>query len=142
MSGTRRKDAIPEGREQFRRRGDELVSRFEAEVDRGEWITRRYPKRLRDDSRELYEVPALHIQEGATSLLLDPVGFDMPGAEGAADLYLMPACDPMASLSFEGGHRTIHDAFPPGSEAHAMPLTAGAIDRAFGSIAEHAVPSA
>ena len=59
-----------------------------------EWVTRRYPKKLRDEARQVYEVPALHLQKGPTNLLLDPIGYDVPGAEGAADLYLMPAIRP------------------------------------------------
>ena len=50
---------MSEQHEQSRRRVEELVARFEAEVDRREWVTRRYPKRLRDDARQVYEVPAL-----------------------------------------------------------------------------------
>ena len=63
-------------------------------------------------TREVYEVPALYVQKGATSLLLDPVGYDVPGAEGAAYLNLMPAYDPMAWLFFEGGQWMLHYALP------------------------------
>jgi hypothetical protein len=140
--------AMSEQREQFQRRVEGLVARFEEEVDRREWITRRYPKRLRDDAREVYEVPALYVQKGATSLLLDPVGYDVPGAEGAADLYLMPAYDPMASLYFECGQWVLHYAFPPDPmethsviETQALPLSAETINQVLNSIAEHAVPS-
>jgi hypothetical protein len=93
---------MSEQREQFQRRIEELVARFEQDVDRDEWITRRYLKRLRDDARAVYEVPALRLQKGATNLLLDPVGFDVPGAEGAADLYLMPATPRRAFTSRVG----------------------------------------
>jgi len=71
--------AMSEQREQFRRRVEELVARFEGEVDRHEWVTRRYAKRLRDDARQVYEFPALYLQKGPTSLLLDPIGYDVPG---------------------------------------------------------------
>jgi hypothetical protein len=137
-----------ERREQFRRRVEELVARFEGEVDRREWVTRRYPKRLRDDARQVYEVPALYLQKGPTSLLLDPIGYDVPGAEGAADLYLMPTYDPMATIYFEEGQWVIHYAFPPEPmetqsmvEAQALPLSAETINQVLDSIAEHAVPS-
>jgi hypothetical protein len=140
--------AMFEQSEQFQRRVEELVTRFEKEVDRSEWVTRRYPKRLRDDAHEVYEVPALYVQKGATSLLLDPVGYDVPGAEGAADLYLMPAYDPTASLYFEAGQWVLHYAFPPGpmethseNETRALPLSAKTINQVLNSIAEHAVPS-
>ena len=88
---------MSERREQFRRRVEELVVTLEGDVDRREWVTRRYPKRLRDDARQVYEVPALFLQKGPTSLFLDPIGYDVPGAEGAADLYLMPTYDPTRS---------------------------------------------
>jgi hypothetical protein len=140
---------MSEQREQFRRRVEELVARFEVGVDRREWVTRRYPKRLRDDAREMYyEVPALYLQKGPTSLLLDPIGYDVPGSEGTADLYLMPTYDPAASVYFEDGQWVIHYAFPPDSmethsavEAKALPLSAETINQVLDSIAEHAVPS-
>jgi hypothetical protein len=135
-------------REQFQRRVEELVAGFEAEVDRREWATRRYPKRLRDDARQMYEVPALYLQKGPTKLLLDPIGYDVPGAEGAADLYLMPTYDPTASVYFEDGQWVIHYEFPPDSsqthpvlEAQTLPLSAETINQVLNSIAEHAVPS-
>jgi hypothetical protein len=137
-----------EQREQFQRRVEELVTRFEGEVDRREWITRRYPKRLRDDARQVYEVPALYLQKGPTSLLLDPISYDVPGAEGAADLYQMPTYDPTASVYFEGGQWVIYYAFPPDPkethsvvETEVLPLSAETINRVLDSIAEHAVPS-
>lgn len=129
-------------RQRFQERVEELVARFEAEVDRGEWITRRYPKRLRDDDNQVYEVPALYLQKGATPLLLDPIGDDMPGTEGAADLYLMPVYDPLATVYFENGQWVIHYNFPAdqmGSQA--LPLSAETINQVLDSIAEHAVPS-
>jgi hypothetical protein len=135
-------------REQFRRRVEELVAVFEREVDRSEWVTRRYPKRLRDDAREVYEVPALYLQKGPTSLLLDPIGYDVPGAEGAADLYLMPTYDPTASVYFEDGQWVIHYAYPPDQmktqslvDSEALHLSAATINQVLNSIAEHAVPS-
>jgi hypothetical protein len=139
---------MSEQREQFRQRVEELIARFERAVDRREWVTRRYPKRLRDDASQVYEVPALYLQKGPTSLLLDPIGYDVPGAEGAADLYLMPTYDPTASVYFEDGQWVIHYAFPPDPmgthsivEAQARPLSAETINQILDSIAEHAVPS-
>jgi hypothetical protein len=72
----------------------------------------------------------------------------MPGADGAADLYLMPAYDPMASLYFESGQWLLYYAFPPDPtvthsviETQALPLTAETINQVLNAIAEHAVPS-
>jgi hypothetical protein len=148
MSKTGEGVVMLEGREQFRKRVEELVARFEGEIDRREWVTRRYPKRMRDDSREVYEVPALYLQKGPTKLLLDPVGYDVPGAEAAGDLYLMPTYDPAASVYFEHGRWMIHYAFPPDPlathsavESQALYLSAVTINQVLDSIAEHAVPS-
>ncbi len=139
---------MPEKREEFRRRIEELVARFESEVDRHEWVTRRYPKKLRDDARQVYEVPALYLQKGPTSLLLDPIGYDVPGADAAADLYLMPTYDPTASVYYEGGQWVIHYAFPPDPieprsaiETRALPLSSETINQILDAIAENAVPS-
>ena len=139
---------MPERREEFRQRLEELVARFESEVDRREWVTRRDPKKLRDDTRQVYEVPALYLQKGPTRLLLDPIGYDVPGAEGAADLYLMPAYDPTASIYYEGGQWVIHYAYPPDSiepgpaiETRAVPLSAETINQVLDSIADNGTPS-
>jgi hypothetical protein len=137
-----------EQRARFQQRVEELVARFESDIDRGEWFTRRYPKRLRDDDRQVYEVPALYLQKGPTNLLLDPIGYDIPGAEGAADLSLMPTYDPTASVYFECGQWIIHYAFPPNPmdphsevETQALPLSGETINQVLNSIAEYAVPS-
>ena len=64
--------AMSEQSEKFKQRVEELVARFEAGVDGREWVTRRYPKRMRDDAGQVYEIPALYLQKGPTSLLSDP----------------------------------------------------------------------
>jgi hypothetical protein len=134
--------------EQFQQRVEELVAAFEKDVDPSEWVTRRYPKRLRDEAHAVYEIPALYVQKGATRLLLDPIGYDVPGAEGAADLYLMPAYDPTASVYFEGGRWMLHYDFPPDPdqpcpeiETRTLPLSSETINQVLDSIAKHAVPS-
>ena len=103
---------------------------------------------MRDDSGQVYEVPALYLQKGPTRLLLDPMGYDVPGTEGAADLYLMPAYDPTAWLYFEDGQWVLHYIFPSDPiethsvvEAQSLPLSAETINQVLDSIAEHAVPS-
>ena len=81
-------------------------------------------------------------------MLLDPIGYDVPGAEGAADLYLMSTYDPAASVYFEDGQWVIHYAFPPDSvethsvaEAEVLQLSAATINQVLNSIVEHALPS-
>jgi hypothetical protein len=137
---------MSEQRRRFQRRVEELVARFETDLDRGEWILRRYPKRFRDESLEVFEIPALYMQKGPTSLLLDPIGYDIPGAEGAVDIYQMPAYDPMVTLYFEGGRWIFHYppprddlASPPKDEPQGLPLSAETINQVLDSIIEHAV---
>jgi hypothetical protein len=134
-------------RELFGERVDDLVARFERDIDRSEWATRRYPKKLRDEAGQVYEIPALFLQKGPIKLLLDPIGYDVPGAEGAADIYLMPAYDPGASIYFEGGQWMIHCVFPADPnetrseiEAQALPVSGESINRVLNSIVEHAEP--
>ena len=53
------------------------------------------------------------LQKGPVRVLLDPIAYDVPGAEGVVDLYLMPTYDDMASLSFEHGDWVIRYARIP-----------------------------
>lgn len=138
---------MPDQRRRFQQRVEELIARFEKDLDRGEWILRRYPKRFRDEALdEVFEVPALYMQKGPTSLLLDPIGYDAPGAEGSVDIYQMPAYDPMATLYFEGGQWMFYYppprddlSFPPKDEPQGFPLSAETINQVLNSIVEHAV---
>ena len=67
-----------------------------------------------------------------------------PGAEGAVDLYLVPAYDDIASLYFEGGQWVIHYAFsrtprnPLRDRDQALPLSEETIIRVLNSIVSHA----
>ena len=74
----------------------------------GDW---RDQKKGRDEvARSTKSRPAL---QKSPINLLDPIGYDVPGAEGRADLYVMPGYDPTASIYFEDGRWVIHYAFPP-----------------------------
>ena len=55
---------MSEQREQFRRRVEELVALFKGMGDRRNGSLEGTPKRLRDDDREVSEVPALFLAEG------------------------------------------------------------------------------
>ncbi|OJW22682.1 MAG: hypothetical protein BGO49_01505 [Planctomycetales bacterium 71-10] len=138
---------MPDQSEQFQARVEELVAQFEDEIDRSEWTTRRYPKRFRDADCGIREIPALFLQKGTVRLLLDPIGYDIPGAEGLADIYLMPAYDPQASIYFEEGRWRIHYAFPADPvetrskfETRSLPVEGASINQILDSIAEHAIP--
>jgi hypothetical protein len=135
---------MPGQREQFQQRVDALVNTIESLVDRSEWATRRYPKRFRDEAREPYEVTALFLQRGPVKLLVDPIGYDVPGAEGAADIYVMPAYDPAASVYFEGGRWVIHYAFAPDPgrthsviETQELPVSDDSLNRVLDDIVDH-----
>ena len=133
----------------FQERIEDLVGQFEEALRQTEWILRRYPKRLRGESREIYEVPSLYIQKGPTSLLLYPIGYDVVGAEWGADLYQMPAHDPMVSLFFEEGRWMFYCDFPKdstvgagsSSESVARPISAETIHEVMDRIVEHALPT-
>jgi hypothetical protein len=139
---------MSEPRDQFRRRVEALVEQVRGWVEPHEWVTRPYPKMMRDVDGQVFELPALFLQRGPTRVLLDPVAYDVPGAEGVVDLYLMPTYDDMASLAFEGGGWVIHYAFPPDTigadatiETEPLPLSEQTINQVLDSIAAHAVPS-
>ncbi len=100
---------------QFEKRIEDLVNEVRSWVEPHEWVTKRYPKKMRDLDEQVFEVPALFLQKGPTRVLLDPVAFDVPGSEAVVDLYLMPTYDDMATLYFEHGEWVIHYAFHPES---------------------------
>jgi hypothetical protein len=135
-------------RDQFHNRVVALVKQVRGWVEPHDWVTKAYPKKLRDVGNQLYEIPALYLQKGPIRVLLDPVAYDVPGAEGVVDLYLMPTYDDMASLYFEGGRWMIRYAFPPdpmethsASETKVLPLDETTINQVLNSIATYAEPS-
>ena len=86
--------------------------------------------------------------KGPIRLLLDPSGYDIPGAEGVMDLYLLPPYDPVAALYLESGEWFIHSPSPIGLETAASPnkwnrspLTEDSINGVLEDIAKHAIPS-
>ena len=88
------------------------------------------------------------LQKGPTRVLLDPVAYDVPGAEDVVDLYLMPTYDDMANLYFREGRWMIQYAFPSDTarghsveEVEALPLNEESITQVLDSIAANAAPS-
>src|ERR1700686_533698 len=129
-------------RSQYQKRVKALVKRVTAWGEPHEWTTKPYPKKMRDVDQQIFEIPALFLQKGPTRVLLDPVAYDVPGAEGVVDLYLMPTYDDMASLYLQKGTWMIHYAFPPDSqETKALPLAEETINEVLDSITAHAAPS-
>ncbi|HTU25546.1 MAG TPA: hypothetical protein VMF30_09120 [Pirellulales bacterium] len=136
-------------------RRDEFITKVKALADdvtrwaepKG-WVTKSCPKKFRDADHQLYEATALFLQRGATRLLLDPVAYDVPGAEAAVDLALMPTYDDAASLYLENGTWNIHYAFPSDSQAvgkigetTAFALTGDSLNQILDAIDAHAVQS-
>ncbi|HEX5442742.1 MAG TPA: hypothetical protein VFW87_02885 [Pirellulales bacterium] len=135
-------------RDEFCNAAQMLVDQVKNWVEPHEWVTKDYPKRIRDRDGQIYVVPSLFLQKGPVRVLLDPIAYDVPGAEAVVDLYLMPTYDDLASLYLEQGEWAIHYAFPaepaampPGAEAKALPLNEQTINQVLDSIAAHAEPS-
>ena len=139
---------MSEQRDKFCNRVEELVEWIIEWVKPHEWVTKPYPKKMRDVDGQVFEIPSLFLQKGPIRVLLDPVAYDVPGAEGVVDLYLMPTYDDMASIYFESGRWVVHYAFPPDPrETHsvvqteALALSEQTINQVLDSIADHAEPS-
>jgi hypothetical protein len=127
---------------------EDVVRQFEETLTRQDWLTRRDPKRMRDENGDVFSVLSLTLFKGSTRLLLDPSGYDIPGAEGVLDLYFLPPYDPVATLYRENGEWFIHSPFPASLQAIARPaewtrspLTDESISRVLVAIARDAVPS-
>ncbi len=125
-----------------------LITRIEGDLDDPEWVKKRYVKKMRDADRTVYEIPFLTLQKGPVRLSLDPTGYDIPGAEAAVDLYLMPTFDPLATFYSEGGHWSIDSGFLPEPEDERLaeegrwaPFSHDTLNHLMDAIAEHAVPS-
>ncbi|HEY2253338.1 MAG TPA: hypothetical protein VGH74_19830 [Planctomycetaceae bacterium] len=67
------------------------------------WSTRRIEKRMQDSQIGEYHAPALLLQMETDQVLLDPIARMGSGVEGIVDLYLMPAYDDIASLTYCDG---------------------------------------
>jgi hypothetical protein len=126
---------------------DELVKKVKEWAEPGGWTTKPYPKRMRAPDRSVFEASALYLQRGPTRVLLDPVAYDVPGADAVVDIYLMPTYDDLANLYFRDGRWTIHYAFSDDpsratlTEAEVLPFDEQSLVRVLDSIATHATPS-
>ncbi len=103
---------------------------------------------MRDEIGNVYSVLSLTLIKGPVRLLLDPNGYDIPGADGVIGPYLLPPYNPVATLYLEGGEWFIHSPFPTALEAIDNPtkwtracLTKDSISNTLESIVEHGVPS-
>ncbi len=135
-------------RDHFQTLVSNLVETIKDWVEPGDWVTRTYPKKIRDNGREVFEIPALYLQKGPTRVLLDPIAFDVPGSDAVVDLYLMPTYDDVATLYSKNGKWVIHYDFPKSQgsahqdpEASFLPLSEESIYQVLNAIEEHAIPS-
>jgi len=106
----------------------DLVGVIQLGIADTEWVTQEYPKEMRDEEDDFFTVPTLTLQKGPKRLFLDPTGYDIPGAEGVADLYVMPSGVPVASLYREADGWKIHSPFPSGVMTTAKPKEWGRAD--------------
>jgi hypothetical protein len=139
---------MSEKSDEFSRQVETVVRDFEASLSGRDWSMRRDQKRMRDETGNVYSVLSLTLINGPVRLLLDPNGYDIPGADGVMDLYLLPPYDPVATLYLEDGEWSIQSPFPAALDAidnqtkwARSRLTKESISNTLGSIVEHAVPS-
>ncbi len=139
---------MSEKSDEFAKQVETVIRDFEACLSERDWSMRRDPKRMRDETGNVFSVLSLTLINAPVRLLLDPNGYDIPGADGVMDLYLLPPYDPVATLYLEDGEWFIHSPFPAALDAIDNPtnwtrsrLTKDSISNTLGSIVEHAVPS-
>ena len=90
---------------------DALVKDVKGWVEKSGWRTRVISKPMKDPVLGSYRAPVLLMERDAIEVALNPVSRFVPGADGAVNLYLVPAYDDIASLYFEGGQWMIHYVF-------------------------------
>jgi len=88
-----------------------LVADAEAWAARSGWRTREISRTMKDSVLGEYRAPALLMQREDVEVILNPVSRFVPGADGAVDLYRLPAYDDIASLYLSGDEWRIHHVF-------------------------------
>jgi hypothetical protein len=122
-----------------------LASQVKGWVEPAQWRTRLVSKPLRDEGLGRYEVPLLLMERDGVEVALNPVSRFVPGADGAVDLYVVPAYDEVASLYFKRGEWTLHYVFRTEGaaqvrEAEAMALSERTLTRVLDAMAAHGEP--
>jgi hypothetical protein len=122
-----------------------LVHKVKVWVEKAGWRTRTIEKPMNDRNLGRHTVPVLLMEKDTVEVALNPVSPLVSGAEGAVDLYLVPAYDDIASLYFEGGQWVIHYALSADPlethsviESEALPLSEETIIRVLNAIVSHA----
>jgi hypothetical protein len=107
-----RGDPTPDAlREDWLARLGDLVRTIKSWAEQSGWKTREITKLMEDSVLGEYRAPALLMQRETVEVILDPVSRFVPGADGAVDLYLMPAYDDIASLYLMDGEWKLNYVF-------------------------------
>lgn len=131
-------------REEWLERLDQLVADVKGWVEAAGWRTREITKRMKDSVLGTYRAPALLMQRETVEVILDPVARFVVGADGAVELYLMPAYDDIAGLYFIDGEWRIYFVFREPSavagpvEPDDLPFSKESLVRVLDAIAAHA----
>lgn len=121
-----------------------LVETVKGWADQLDWATRFVDKEMEDAEIGNYSAPGLLLQKETVRLFLEPVARAAPGAEGVADLYLMPSYDDIASLYYYNNRWNLHYLFEGAPtvgnirEADAKPLTKATLRKVFDEMKAHA----
>jgi hypothetical protein len=115
---------------------DALVKDVKGWVEKSGWRTRVISKPMKDPALGSYRAPVLLMERDAIEVALNPVSRFVPGADGAVDLYVVPAYDDIASLYFEDGQWMIH--YVSDDLVGVLVLSEETINRVLSSIAAHA----
>ncbi len=140
-NGDRAPDAL---RDDWLARLGDLVRKVKSWAEQYGWKTREITKSMKDSVLGEYKAPALLMQRETVEVILNPVSRFVPGADGAVDLYLIPAYDDIASLYLMDGewklHYVFHDtqAVDRVREPEVMTLSEETVIRVLDEITAHA----
>jgi len=117
-----------------------LASQVKGWAEKSRWRTRVVSKPTRDPVLGRYDVPLLLMERDGVEIALNPVSRFVPGADGAVDLYVVPAYDEVASLYYDDDRWTLHYVFREAEaagihEAEAMLLSERAMTRVLDAMA-------
>jgi len=119
----------------------DIVEGWGKELD---WVTRRIETTLKDSQLGKYKAPALVMQKETYRVLLEPITHAAPGADGVADLYVMPGWDDIARLYHSEGSWKIGYMFPDAPringvrESISKPLSREVFIEALDAMKQHA----
>ena len=122
----------------------DLVRKVKSWVEQYGWKTREITKSMKDSVLGEYKAPVLLMQRETVEVILNPVSRFVPGADGAVDLYLLPAYDDIAGLSFMDGEWKLHyvfgdtEALASFPEPEVMTLSEDTVIRVLDEITAHA----